>query len=1071
MRAQTPLLAKLTPPRLRHVFDRQRLLDGLDDAIGHVPLVWLSSPGGSGKTTLIKSFLDSRDVCGIWYQADAGDSDFPSFLYYMGIAGQQAATGKLALPAFKPEYQNHIENFVRRYFRALFAALPSPGALVIDNYQEIPDEAPLHAVLAQVCTEVPPGFSIVVLSRNDPPSEFARLRATDGMRLLDWNDLQLDEQESAAICRLRLDDLGIDIDKDLLASLIGMSRGWAAGLVLLMEQADAVPVSGPGGDDIPTSVVFDYFAGEIFQRSDACMQRFLLRTAWLPRIDTALAERLCDDPGAGRLLERLVRRNFFTTRLGGDTYEYHPLFREFLQRRGEEVMSADELAALRRDSARLLDEAGDWVGAAELYRGGGQWQALIELAVSHGAELLATGRHSLLRDWLGALPSGVLDRSPWACLWFAESIRPDDLLGSRRYYLLAWEGFGTAGDAVGRALAWCGVVESYIHGWADFGPLDEWITVIERGEIDTAALPADVVARVTIAMFSALMHRQPDNPAISLWEERVRLVVMKNPDITTRMALGFQLLLYYTVWTGNVGKADILVDALRVSIDESNIEPLDLSLWRAIESTYLWKTGQPQAALDAARDGLEVADEIGIHLWDVWLLATAVYASVIMKDYRAAEKYLRRMSTVLDRGRLTDVAHYHYLQGWLASMRGDHGKAHEYIQAALEAGNECGSPYVISMMLLSLARQQLDQGDYPGAQRHIEAASRIAGGMHSQSIGYLCALNQARCAFAQDDHRAGQDSLRQVFRLAREVGYVHHGPWWEADMVDLCIYAMQNDIEPAFVREFVKRRRLLPEDPPLLLENWPWPVRIYTLGRFSVLVDDEPLPLTGKARHKPLQLLKMIIALGGRQVGQEKILELMWPDSEGDAALQALYTTSHRLRKLLGEGVVRLQDGTLTIDSRRVWVDAWAFERMAGKLQDALQHARETTSAAIGQAAERLAALYPGHFLGSESGQSWALPLQERLKTKYLSVLGALADYWVEQGRHELALAVCNRALELDNLAETFYQRLMQIYDHMGHPAEAMAVFRRCRKNLADSLGISPSAKTVSIYNTLQGDN
>ena len=1066
MSVNSPVLAKLMPPRLGHVLSRQRLIDQLDQAAGSASLLWLSAPGGSGKTTLVRTFLEQKGLQGIWYQADSGDGDFSSFLYYMGIAGEQAAPDKAtSFPVFKPEYQNNIENFIRLYFRTLFASLPSPGVLVIDNYQEVPDGAQLHAILAQVCAEVPPGITIIVISRNDPPAAFARLRASDAMKLLGWDTIQLDEQESLGICQMRLEDKGISVDEELLQSMIGLSKGWVAGLVLLLEQADDMPDGKFEDDSYSQSVVFDYFAGEIFQRSDEALQQFLLATAWLPRISTALGEQLSDNAGTGKLLEQLVQRNFFTTRLSVDTYEYHPLFRDFLQRRSSDTLSAKELESLKLKTAHLLDEAGNWVDAAGLYQQAGNWAGLIAMAAAHGSELLMTGRHSLLRDWLQALPEPVREQSDWAGFWLAEAIRPDDLAASRAGYRRAWEGFQASADDTGRVLAWCGIVESYIHGWAEFGPLDQWIAVYDE-QLSAIELPAEVAARVSIAMFCALMHRQPDNPAISLWEERVRLVVLKNPNITQRMALGFQLLLYYTVWTGNVGKAGILVDALRASIDETRIEPLDLSLWRAIESTYLWKTGHSQEALNAAQEGLKIADEIGIHLWDVWLLANAVYATAIMKDYKAAGQYLKQMSEVLDRSRLTDVAHYHYLQGWLASTRGEHGPAYEHIQAALEAGNECGSPYVISMMLLSLARQLQDQGDYEAAHRQIEAATRIAGGMHSQSIGYLCALNQARCAFAEGDDESGFASLKQVFKLAREVGYVHHGPWWEADMVNLCVRAMEHDIDPGFVREFVKRRRLLPEEPPLLLEYWP--VRIYTLGRFSVLVDDEALPLTGKARHKPLQLLKMIIALGGRQVGQDKILELMWPDSDGDAALQALYTTSHRLRKLLGDKIVKLQDGTLTLDSRSVWVDAWAFERMAGKLQDRLQRSREVTSAAIGQGEGRLSALYPGHFLGSESGISWALPLQERLKSKYLAVLAGLVDYWEQQKRHELALASCNRALELDNLAETFYQRLMQVYDHMGHQAEALAVFRRCRKNLSDGLGVSPSAKTVSIYNAIQ---
>lgn len=44
------------------------------------------------------------------------------------------------------------------------------------------------------------------------------------------------------------------------------------------------------------------------------------------------------------------------------------------------------------------------------------------------------------------------------------------------------------------------------------------------------------------------------------------------------------------------------------------------------------------------------------------------------------------------------------------------------------------------------------------------------------------------------------------------------------------------------------------------------PLRIYTLGRFTLVSDGTPLRYSRKAPSKPLLLLKALIAAGGRQV-------------------------------------------------------------------------------------------------------------------------------------------------------------------------------------------------------------
>jgi DNA-binding SARP family transcriptional activator len=67
----------------------------------------------------------------------------------------------------------------------------------------------------------------------------------------------------------------------------------------------------------------------------------------------------------------------------------------------------------------------------------------------------------------------------------------------------------------------------------------------------------------------------------------------------------------------------------------------------------------------------------------------------------------------------------------------------------------------------------------------------------------------------------------------------------------------------------------------------------------------------------------------------------------------------------------------------------------------------------------------------------------------------------------ERAAQIYERGLELDNLAEEFYQRLMICHRERGNVADAVRVYRRCRENLSVVLGIPPSAGTTSLYNSL----
>ena len=72
-------------------------------------------------------------------------------------------------------------------------------------------------------------------------------------------------------------------------------------------------------------------------------------------------------------------------------------------------------------------------------------------------------------------------------------------------------------------------------------------------------------------------------------------------------------------------------------------------------------------------------------------------------------------------------------------------------------------------------------------------------------------------------------------------------------------------------------------------------VRIYTLGRFSLLLHGQPAIFGRKTPQRPLELLKAVIAYGGRDISLSLLTAALWPDSDGDDARRAFDTTLFRL--------------------------------------------------------------------------------------------------------------------------------------------------------------------------------
>ncbi len=115
---------------------------------------------------------------------------------------------------------------------------------------------------------------------------------------------------------------------------------------------------------------------------------------------------------------------------------------------------------------------------------------------------------------------------------------------------------------------------------------------------------------------------------------------------------------------------------------------------------------------------------------------------------------------------------------------------------------------------------------------------------------------------------------------------------------------------------------------------------------------------------------------------------------------------------------------------------------------------------------EKAIEIYKGPFLAQETERTWKISLSELLRSKFLRSIDKLGQYWQETGQYEDALDCYLKGLEVDDLAEEFYQCLMNCYHHLGRIADARAVYRRYRKTFS-TLGLDPSAKIESVYKSL----
>lgn len=241
------------------------------------------------------------------------------------------------------------------------------------------------------------------------------------------------------------------------------------------------------------------------------------------------------------------------------------------------------------------------------------------------------------------------------------------------------------------------------------------------------------------------------------------------------------------------------------------------------------------------------------------------------------------------------------------------------------------------------------------------------------------------------------------------------------------------------------------------------PVVITTLGHFAIYKQGRLISGHEKNQHKPTELLKLMIALGSRSVGEVRISDALWPDADGDVAHTSFSVTLHRIRKLLTMESMLLSDGHLTLNSEICWVDVWALDDILGQIKNAL-YCSNVDLGRIGILTNHALHLYQGHFLGNEDEQPWFIAFREKVKSRLIRHLVQVCDVFEKHGHCHLAIDYYRKGIELDPLSEEFYQRLMKCYAQRGRNIEAVSVYRQCQKLFKALTGFEPSATTNAIY-------
>ena len=202
--------------------------------------------------------------------------------------------------------------------------------------------------------------------------------------------------------------------------------------------------------------------------------------------------------------------------------------------------------------------------------------------------------------------------------------------------------------------------------------------------------------------------------------------------------------------------------------------------------------------------------------------------------------------------------------------------------------------------------------------------------------------------------------------------------------------------------------------------------RLRTFG--GVSLEGPAGPLSGAAtQHRRLALLALVAAAGERGVSRDRLIGLLWPESEPAKARQVLTQWLHLIRRDLGEDSLFLGTQELRLNPEHITSDV-------GELGAALDRAD----------VERAAALYTGPFLdgfylsGAPEFERWVEEERARLAGRMRSAFQAIARESADRGDWAAAATWGERLAALDPLDAAIALAYMRALEKSGAGAKAI---------------------------------
>ena len=1051
MASRDPLIRHaINPPAFdeRHTIHRERLVDAIH---GNMPrkLIAIAAPAGYGKTTLLADFGASTELTVCWMRISEAERDVMRFAEVL-VASLQSRFRRLkGQPDLNALATSSPEALAVAFASAIDAQIAETFFIAIDEIHIINQSKPVLQFLDRFLEDLPEQATVIAAGREVLEVSLARLMAERELAGFGPHDLALTREELVELTQKQRGEplSNIEIDR-----LLEESRGWVTGIVISGSVADLGAGSLIGGG---RPMVYEYLASVVLNRQPDDLRRFALDSAVLPVMTTEACNIVLERDDSQKYLGRLVRKGLFITASEASprTYEFHPLFREFLLD-SQEGADFKRLRSLRRRAAEYHLERGSREQAVDLLLEAGLEARAAKLAERFAKEMFQSGRIQTLERWAAGLQNDRA-RIPSLYLYLVRShIDQGDLAEAETVLENTKEFIGTRSSKDLRARS----------------ELARGNIAYRRGRHSEAIKAADQVEHI----YKKRANRR--NRALALRLKAIALLTGRDdPEGAEELAIEA-----VNLSSKSADKYDLLVALIDLSMCQEALgknreafrtfarvlelarevgAPLLLSAAHGNMALGTHYSGEFELALGHSREALKYARYAASPLREaIAILRQADVFNDLGLAFQSAELYRQALDLLME----LDVVHwirYACVQASaLHRRRGGDALAHEWLKRALLLEETKRVPSNVRIQLSALESETSPEQ----AIKSLRALVRKgASSLEAQELT-LVYYYLARAAFKMKNEGRAIQTLVEALTLAGRYGTEQAlaaelrfddvfrefaGKHLKSDAT-LSLIAGRVDKMLALARRY----ETSPEEGASEIR-----LAIRALGSSRVLingVDSEGL--------KPLAREILFFLIEHKRVARDQLMETFWPDFAPGRQVSSLHTAIYSIRRELGKDAVQFDGNLYSVDTGSdIRYDVAQFEQ-AASVAEGLPPGDPRLMFALTEAVN----LYGGEFL-PEFDSEWIDERRRSLELGYLDLLAALSEEALLQGQPSNVVGLLRKALFIDPLRDDTNLYYLEALGRLGRRSEIVAHYQEYVRLLADELGLDPPEEVRELYDRL----